>query len=207
MRPCSSSSYSLTLFLLIVAPLAVSPYPLRDAAHDVAALKPIMQPVSVRAETQGGPVSGPSESTASLATPELSANQSPNVKNLPSLLRPQPRYISPSDDDCCLEVRGSGTPITTFDDGFVLEVSSGVATNLPTPTSAAINTTQNSPNPPPQDPQGQTQAVPNSTRQQTTGAAQLGSGNTNTITTLPGSSTAPAALPGTVSTQAAPTSK
>ena len=191
MRPCSFAS-PLHLFLLFLAPLAVSPSPLSDLA-----VRRTMQPVSVQAESQGAqdtPLSVASASAASPATPELSAVRGSNLKNLPSLLRL--RDTSPL-------LSGRGTPVTTFDDGLVLEVSSGVATNLPTPTGPAVDTIQNAPTAPTQDIQVQTLAGPNLSGHQTI----AGSGNTNTFATSPGSSTGPAALPGAVSTETVPTSR
>ena len=190
MQPCSYAS-PLHLFLLFLLPFAVSPCPL----HDVA-VKRAMQPESVPAEAPGRPVSVSSGSPPP-ATPELSANQGSNLKNPPSFLRLRDT----------LPLVSRGTPITTFDDGLVLEVSSGVATNLPTPTRPAIDTTQNPPNASLQDVQLQTQAVTNPSGHETSAAPQLGNGNPNTVTTLPGSSRDPAALPGTVSAQPVPASR
>ena len=195
MRPCISSS-PLHLILLILAPLAVSPSPLRDVA-----VRRTMQPVSVQAEArsaQGKPLSLASVFIASLATPELSADQSSNLKKLPSPLKL--RDTSPLDN-------GGGTPITTFDDGLVLRESSGVATNLPSPTSQAINTIQNPPNAPSQDVALQTPAASNLSAHETNAAAQLGNGNTITIASSPGPSTSLAASPSAVSTDIAPTSR
>jgi hypothetical protein len=127
------------------------------------------------------------QSTASPESPELSADQSSTLKR-----------------------RDPGTPITTLDDGFVIEESSGLATNLPepAPTRPAINATQNPQNPPPPPPPQdvQTQAVQSSSGHQTTAAPQPGNGNTNAVTT-PVSSRDPAALPGTMSPDTVPTSR
>lgn len=185
MQPCSYAS-PLHLFLLFLLPSAVSPCPL----HDVA-VKRTMQPESVPAEAQGGLSPAP-------VTPELSANQGSNLKNPKN-----PLSFLQLRDTAPLVSRG--TPITTFDDGLVLEVSSGVATNLPTPTGPAIDTTQNPPIASQQDVQLQTQAATSPSGHETTAAPQLGNGNTNTVTSFPGSSREPAALPGTVSAQAAST--
>jgi len=212
MRPCVSS-FSLQLFLLLLVPLAVSPRPLPppDNAHDVLA-KRAMPRVPVSAEIQSGPASLSSAptTTPTTATPELSAIHSPDSGNLPSLL--QLRATSPFVNKARLEARSHyrrGTPITTFEDGLVLEVSSGVATNLPSATPLAATTTNNTPNLPPQDTKVQTQAVQSSSRPQMTAEAQAGNGNMNTVTTLPGSTgpstTAPAILPAALSTNAAST--
>ena len=178
-RP-SASPFSLYL-LLFIAPLAVSPHPTL-AKRDMSLAS---GPVSISAASSVTP------SATATTTPEseLSAIQGSDLDRA---------------NDARLQAR-AGTPITTFDDGAVLEVSSGVATNLPAQTTSPI---QNAPNPPPGDAQVQSQAVQNSSDTQATAAAQPSNANTNIVTTSAPtgpSTTAPALLPAAQGSTQVPT--
>ena len=181
-----SASPASLYFLLLIAPLAVSPHPTLAKRGMSLASGPVSMSAASSVTPSATATATATATTTTTPESELSAIQGSDLDRA---------------DDARLQAR-AGTPITTFDDGLVLEVSSGVATNLPAQTTPPI---QNAPNPPAQL---QSQAVQNSSDPQATAAAQPSHADTNIVTTpapTAPSTTAPALLPAAQGSTQVPT--